>query len=324
MAGIGRAFGVQPRIDDGVRGDALVVESVAGTDPIGGETVRAEGWSRWMTGVQLLVRIPGWESYELCPKMWFKRDKYPLAGTALPVTVARDDASSLRIAWDEVPDIDDWIAAGHAVFTDPDGVEAQLRRELAACRERVRHTATHASAERAAELSGAPVDREALHAAVARLEPETVAPAPRAPAPADRASGRVIAKSPTDPSASKTYGEVVLSVAVPGRPRFGTRWRGWIPAAKFSPTWTDVPVSVDGDRVEILWREVRDGLDVANELVAGANARLQETLASVQVVGPPSAADPLDQLKLLTRRHADGAVSDEEFAREKARLLDQI
>jgi hypothetical protein len=311
------------------RGEALVVDSVAGTDPESGERTKVEGFGRFMTGVPLLVRMPGRESYELTKKLWMKREKYPIAGTTLPVDADAGDPTAIEVLWDEVPEIDDWIAQCHPVFSDPDRVEAALRAELADHRARARTNTLHET-----------LDGEAAHAVADRLRASLDAEAPAPPEPVrlppDRASGRVLAASPRDGSAM-TWGEVLLSVHVPGEPRRGARWRGYLPPGRWIPTWTDVPIEVGRrGKIEIGWDEVSDGLGVVTERLQEAAGRLEAQLsggfgaadaqrflaaAAPAAIANAAAADPLDELERLARLRDAGVLTDTQFAAEKARLL---
>jgi hypothetical protein len=334
-----RRFGLRPRIDDGVRGEGLVLQSVAGVNWNSAERVQAGGFGRWMEHIPLLVRVDGREPYEASPKLWMTRAKYPVAGTTLPVTVDRGDPSTLKVEWDDVPEIDEWIATGHPVFTDPDTVRRELGEAVAAHRKTVRVDAVRNAAWRGAEAMGpaAGIDGDALGEMLVRLQGPIEERAARAkrgePPPDDRPSARILAATPTGDSfdGDTIRHELLLSVLVPGAQRYGVRWRGRIRRGKLVEEGSDIEVKVDPrkpDRVEIVWDRVPDGLDVAAQRLHAAGDQLEARLAA----GPMAdlsvlldlPGDPLDQLKRLAQLHEAGAVTDSEFAARKARLLDQI
>jgi hypothetical protein len=177
------------------------------------------------------------------------------------------------------------------------------------------------------------------------------------------ASGRVLAASPP----GSAQGEVLLSVVVPGSPRYGARWRGPVPGDKAVDEWSDLPVAVDPHdpkKVEILWdrspglvelaaqrlhafgdqleARISDGpLDASayDELLSAigdpamrAEVRKQVALALRGTTfthpdewgGQRADEDPLDRLKRLGELRSTGAVTEEQFAAEKAKLLQQM
>jgi hypothetical protein len=370
VEGLGRLFGVPPRIEDGIRGDGLVLQSVGGLDTESAETVRVGSFRAWETGIPMLVSLPGQEPYHADPKLWMTRAKYPIAGTTLPVTVERGDPSRLRIEWDEVPKIDEWIEAGHPVFTDPDSVHAHLLEAL----DTYEKSVTRTVAEQAAAALGpsSPVSPDLVPQLFERMRSGVDAwknPQP----PNDRPTARVLAASPAG-GQNTLYGEVLLSVAVPGSRRYGARWRGLMRPRKPLVEWSDIPVAVDVDKlekVEILWDGIPDVLAVVTQNLRQAGDQLEAQLAAgrqdpasayegllstipdpdrralvreqisqaLQGGGPGAAAgwtasapavpaalraDPLDQLKRLGELRDSGALTEAEFAAEKARLLEQM
>jgi hypothetical protein len=158
-------------------------------------------------------------------------------------------------------------------------------------------------------------------------------------------------------------GEILLSVHMPGRGRYGLRWKGTIHGLKLLAEWSDVPVTIDPgrpDKVEILWDEIPSGLaevtgrlhaagdDLRSQIAAapasdaamfqqlisaaipdaGQRAAVQQQIASALQGSPavpqPAAPDPLDQLEQLAKLRDAGALTDAEFAAEKARVLGQV
>ncbi|MEY2442885.1 MAG: hypothetical protein QOJ46_2311 [bacterium] len=336
-----RHFGIRPRIDGGVRGEALVLRSVAGVSWNSADRVQAGSFGRWMEHIPLLVRVAGEVPYELSPKLWMTRAKYPIAGTTLPVTIDRDDPTTLGIEWDEVPEIDAWIAAGHPVFTDPATVERELTDALKAHGKRTRQSAMRDAAWRGADAMGADagIDPDALGEMLVRLQgpvEEQAAQARRReePLPGGRPTARILAATPTgDSFDGDTFKhELLLSVLDPAGQRHGARWRGRIRRGKLMTEWSDIVVEVDPrkpGRVTILWDAVPDGLAVAAQRLHAAGDELEARLAAgpradLSMLLDALPADPLDALECLAQLRTAGAVTESEFEARKARLLDQI
>jgi hypothetical protein len=364
----GRSYGRQPEIADGIRGEALVLRSIAGLTPtmMNMDNRIVGGWKSWACSIPLLVSLSGQEPYSVSPVRWMSRSKYPIGGAALPVTVDRGDPSVIRIEWDEVPEIDEWIAAGHPVFTDPESVQRRFDHAWAEHREAIVESATSDVAtqvSRAAPTAGA--DPDALQRLMADLQAEQ---AERAPKPTlkrpqiEGPSGRILAVGVQDGNARESHGEVLLSVSVPGSPRYGARCSTSVPAAKMKLEWWDVPVDVspkDPAKVKIRWDEVA-GIEAIAPLIRERSSQLEEMIAAPTMTTTssqafegllgmipdparraeaekqlaeglqraagetPAPVDPIEALTRLGERRAAGELSEEEFAAEKARLLDQI
>ena len=361
----GRSFGRQPEIEDGVRGEALVLQSIAGLTPslMNMDQRIVGGWNGWACAIPLLVRLPGHEPYSAYPVRWMSRSKFPIGGTTLPVTVERTDPSSIRIDWDEVPEIDEWIAAGHPVFTDPDSVQARYDEGWRIHRAEAVDDASRGVAEQVAKAAGATTgtDAERVRQLIADLQAEHAASAPQPTLKRPRIegpSGRIIAVGRQEGNASTSRGEALLSVSVPGSSRYGVRVKTWVPASKVKLEWWDVPIKVDAKdphKVKILWDEVA-GIEVVTPLLREASERLEARLsAPLQTPGIDAyqgllatipdperraqaerqlaqglrmaagkAADPLEELERLGDQLAAGQLSEEEFAAEKARLLGEL
>jgi hypothetical protein len=367
----GRSFGRQPEIVDGIRGEALVLQSIASLTPTMMNMDRhiVGSWKAWACSIPLLVTLPGREPYGVSPVRWMWRSKYPIGGTTLPVTVDIGDPSIIRIEWDEVPEIDEWIASGHPVFTDPESVQKRFDEGWERYRAAIVEAGTGDVATqvaRAANAAGptASVDRDALQKLIGDLQAEH---AERAPKPLlkrphiDGPSGRILAVGRQDDSnARESDGEVLLSVSVPGSPRYGVRCNTSIPASKMKVEWWDVPVDVNPKnpaKVKIRWDEV-PGLEAIVPLIDERSRQLEERIAAPtldttspqafegllgmipdparraeaekqlaeglrRAAGEPE-LDPIDALARLGERRATGELTDEEFAAEKARLLGEI
>jgi hypothetical protein len=336
-----RHFGLRPRIDAGIRGEGLVLQSVAGVNWNSADRVQAGSFGRWMEHIPLLVRIAGQQPYEVSPKLWMTRAKYPIAGTTLPVTVDGDDPSNLRIEWDEVAEIDEWIATGHPVFTAPDTVERELTEALTAHRKHTRQSAMQDAAWRGTNAMGpdAGIDGAALSDMLVQLQgpvEERAAQARRRDvrAPGGRPTARILAATPTGDSfdGDTVKHELLLSVLAADGQRHGARWRGRIRRGKVVAEWSDIAVEIDPrkpDRVTIAWGDVPDALAVAAQRLHAAGDELQARLAAgpqanLSMLLDALPGDPLDALERLAQLRAAGAVTESEFEARKARLLDQI
>jgi hypothetical protein len=278
-----------------IRANGIFMESVAGrtywdagTD--GGTYVHnAAGRQSWDGRPRALVLRPGKPPLETFPQLKLTPKKYAVAGMIVPFELDADDARVARILWDEVPDLDDAVAARAEVFSDPDAAYARL-------------------AEAQQAFSGFALRPMGAVGEIVPGEP----------------TGRVIACSP-----GEWRVELLLSVSVPGRPRFGVRWHGRLPRLKALPEWGEIPLQVGrGDKVDIPWERITGIIGVAKQRADEHGARLQALLdapaAPAWTPGVPlaaSAPDSATQLKQLADLHAAGALTDVELASERARVL---
>lgn len=219
-------YGRQPKVRNGIRGDALVTRSAAGPEETG-TAARAEDrvttgtWKSFAAEMRLIVRVPGHPPFLDQSRRSATRDKYPVIGMHLPVDVSQD-LRKVAIVWDEAPTVDEFMAAGPPTFTDPDALHAELN---AAWDEVVRH---HGGA----------------------------VPQRMARAPIDGPNARVMALvNYNTPFGTKA--EMLLSVAEPGKRRYGCRWTGQIPRKTLVIQGQDLPVEVTSDGVEIPWDRMR-------------------------------------------------------------------
>ena len=283
-------LGVQPKIRDGVRGEGLVTKSAAGPDKsgMGENTGYTGGFRHFSATTPMIVQVPGSAPSYVTPQRVASREKYAVVGMRLPLTLSQD-LRKLRIEWDEVPTIDEMIAGGERMFTDPDTVAAELEA---------------AWAEVAAHTGGNPPQRMAR-------------------APIDGPSARVMAvgHGANDHQTVIGKGELLLSVSVPSRPRYGVRWHQRPPRKKIVLPGTDLPIQVDPSdpqKIEISWE------GVSGSVVEFAARALAVPPAGVQPPSPPAARDPLDELKRLGALRDAGALTEAEFAAEKARVLGRM
>jgi hypothetical protein len=276
-------LGLQPSIRDGLRGEALVARSAAGPDSSGvGENKGYMGGFRLFTATtSLIVRVPGAAPFHVMPQRLATREKYAVVGMRLPLTVSRD-LRRLKIEWDEVPTVDELIERGERMFTDPDSVAAELEA---------------AWLEVAAHAGGYPPQRM-----------------PRAPIDGPNARVLAVGHGANDhETVIVGKWELLLSVSVPGRPRYGHRWKHRVPRGTIVLPGADIPLVLNGDEIEIPWDRI------------GAAWRIAAPAAAAPAGGPPppaaAALDPLDQLTRLVALRDAGALTDAEFAAEKARVL---
>jgi hypothetical protein len=362
-------LGLQPRLRDGVRAQGLVTRSAAGPDSSGaGENKGYTGaFRRFTATTPMIVQAPGAAPFSVMPQRLASREKYAVVGMRLPLTVS-PDLRKLRIEWDEVPTIDELIERGAPTFTNPDAVAAELEA---------------AWAQVAAHAGGNPPRRMA-----------------RAPIDGPNARVMAVGHGANDHEAILGKWELLLSVSLPGRPRFGYRWKKKVPRGRIVFPGTDIPIRVDGDEIEIPWDELgsvsrliatpaaagvempatlrsfaigaaeppgngtRVHLDLTVQppggaaydvgieqvlpptitptLAAGQRLTVKVAAGDPQAVmlwntphaaggadpdtgrpldDPPPAPDPAERLEKLAALHASGALTDDEFDQQKARIL---
>jgi hypothetical protein len=290
-------LGLQPVTRDGTNGEGLVTRSAAGPDSsgYGGQQGFTGGFRRFSATTPMIVRVPGHPPFHVEPQRLASREKYAVIGMRLPLVVSRD-LRRIRIEWDQVPTVDELIERGERMFTDPDSVAAELE---------------SAWIEVAAHAGGMPPQR--------RWRPVF-----------DRPMARIMAigHGANDHQSMIGKWELLLSVAVPGCPRFGYRFTDKVSRKALLLPGADIPVEVDGERVRIPWDQIGSMDKFVSSLAsAGRAARSASPVASV--ASPPQAegpgvSDPLDDLKRLGKLRDAGILNEAEFAVEKARLLDRI
>jgi hypothetical protein len=102
---LGGLFG-QPRIRNGIAGEAVVMAI----------PMASGNATSYRVEITLSVRVPDREPYLAKHTCFAKRDRYPMPGTMLPVTVDPEDPERLRIEWDRVPSRDERVAQQHATM----------------------------------------------------------------------------------------------------------------------------------------------------------------------------------------------------------------
>lgn len=216
----------EPRVKNGLRGEALVTRSAAAPEPASSEvdTGMTGGWNRFAARAQLIVRVPGRPPFSDEQMRPLTRARYPVIGMHLPVEVS-EDLRKVAILWGEAPTVDEFVAGGAHTFTDPDALVAEL---VGAWEEVVAH---HGGA----------------------------IPARRTHPPVDGPNARVRAVGRSTSAYNVRHGgkwELLLSVAEPGKPRYGCRWQGKVPRGTLILAGQDLPVEVTRRGVEILWDRV--------------------------------------------------------------------
>jgi putative oligomerization/nucleic acid binding protein len=274
-------LGLQPVIRDGVRGEGLVTRSAAGPDSsgMGQEKGYTGGFRHFSATTPMIVQVPGSAPFYVTPQRLASREKYAVIGMRLPLTVSRD-SRRIRIEWDEAPTIDEMIERGERMFTDPDAIAAELEA---------------AWIEVAAHAGGYPPRRMA-----------------RAAIDGPNARVMAVGHGANDHETLIGKWELLLSVSMPGQPRYGYRFKKRVPRKTIVIPGADIPVQVDAHDVQIDW----DRIGSAWNFSAGR--------APVTALAPPAAPDPLDQLKRLGDLRDAGILTQAEFADEKARVLRQI
>jgi putative oligomerization/nucleic acid binding protein len=290
-------LGLQPTIRDGIKGEGLVTKSAAGPDSsgVGEQKGFTGGFRRFSATTPMIVRVPEHPPFHVTPQRLASREKYAVVGMRLPLVVSRD-LRRVRIEWDQVPTVDELIARGERMFTDPDSIAAELE---------------EAWIEVAAHAGGSPPYRT--------------------PRPVfDRPTARVIAVGHGANDHESVIGkwELLLSVSVPGRPRFGYRFTKGVPRKALLLPGADIPVDVDGEDVRIPWDQIGSVTNFAKSLASLAQARRAappiESVAPAPPADDPGPSDPLDDLRRLGNLRDAGILTEAEFAAEKARVLDRI
>jgi Short C-terminal domain len=286
-------LGLQPVIRDGVSGDGLVTKSAAGPDSsgFGQEQGFTGGYRRFVATTPMIVQVPGHPPFHVSPQRLASRERYAVVGMRLPLVVSRD-LRRVRIEWDEVPTVDELITRGERMFTDPDSVAAELE---------------SAWIEVAVHAGGSPPYR--THRPVF-----------------DRPTARVIAVGHGANDHETLIGkwELLLSVSVPGRPRFGYRFTKRVPRKALLLPGSDIPVEVDADDVRIPWDQIGSLQNFASSLASAARAARSAAPIAAAAAGQPAESDPLDDLRRLGKLRDAGILTEAEFAAEKARVLDRI
>ena len=222
--------GWEPRIRDGVRGEAISLHAAASPETTHVDTpehgnATSGTYRSWTCEVRLIVSAPGSRPVYVSTRRQMTREKYLIPGLRVPVTVSRRDPTRARIEWDEVPTIDELIARRGPAVHEP------------RCH----------GADAAGGVHGGGIAR----------------PARLARAEIDGPGARVISfgGGGTAPGmfSDTRKADLLLSVAIPGRDRFGYRWLGKAPRERIVRPGMNIPVLYDPARpweVDLEWDEI--------------------------------------------------------------------
>jgi len=258
--------GAEPRIRDGVRGEAISITAAASpetTRDMGPEAgYSTSGTYRWWTcTTQLIVSAPGMSPAFVTSYRRMTREKYLIPGLRVPVTISRRDAARFRIEWDEIPAIDELIAHGDALFTDPDATRPAIGAAWAA----------------------------------AGLSPRAATPRREIDGPSARVVSFGGAGTAPSPFGQRKV-DLLLSVAIPGEPRFGYRWLGRAPRKLIVRPGTDIPVLYDPARphaVDIPWADIGPTVpDLAIEMPATIRSFTVGTTVHLELEVEPPGREP--------------------------------
>jgi len=226
------------------------------------------------------------------------REKHPVPGFVLPVTVDREDGTRLDVRWEEVPTILERISASDPAILDPkdtwrrvqearhgilDAVLAGQHPETAALREQLRARSEQEQPTRSpweqAELPGWPPVRDLPDGRLAGT-----ALVVSAPDWTDR--GRVggyaaMGYRGNEGRMPRRYvGWLLLCVELPGSPSYGVYRRTKIETRRLGST---LPVAVEPnklDDLEILWDRAPDQFEVVADRLSDATERMKRGLES--------------------------------------------
>lgn len=245
MGLVGKLFG-SGKIKDGVPGSAIVVEPDA--RPFTGGTWRAE--------VGLVVDPDGAPT-PARTKTLVSAERWAVAGQRVPVTIERSDPSRARIEWDEVPPIDERVAAGDPTLVDPLAARAAARAAMEAA-----GVAPDGGEERdrelAAELEGQLERARTAPAPEGKLRGVAVRVSIRTPSPVTTEKGEAFEGD--SKRGSGIAPDQILSVHVPGRDpyavRTGMRRDRRRQEAEVMPVLVD---ESDPRELEVIWEELPPG-----------------------------------------------------------------
>jgi hypothetical protein len=324
------------RPENGIEGRATVIDSCGGLAP----------GIPFQTLAPLVVDIVQAKPYLVAHRCNLTRKRYPIPGDVLQVVVDADHPLQLWVDWDQLKTIDERLADGDEVFTNPDAARKRIEdanKELVYAGYAMQDE--QLTPEQAKRLQTMRDFAQRTMAPSAATAPTAAPTVPTARVLANSANGWLPPEDEDEDSAPLGYGEILLSVLVPGKPRYGARWRGIVHRLKdFSG---DIPVRVDEDdpsEVHILWDEIPGILQHAaqklKEDVAAAKAKVEALPHEREMFLPNAVADPAmraqmiavmkqagapqaEELERLNALHESGVLNDEEFAAETRRFFGQ-
>ncbi len=136
----------------------------------------------------------------------------------------------------------------------------------------------------------------------------------------------VVGVSAADANAMRQPCTMQLVIQAQGVPAFPIKQDFEIWTGQWPDPGDVLPVTFDRDhpeRIKIHWDQVTTGAEQAEAdaeaLAAQLNAAPAASVASAPIA--PAGADPLDRIAKLADLHTAGALTDAEFAAEKAKIL---
>jgi hypothetical protein len=117
------------------------------------------------------------------------------------------------------------------------------------------------------------------------------------------------------------YCQLQLVVSAEGVPATAVEQQILVHRSRWPVPGMALPATIDRAKpqsVRIEWDELPDARDRARQTAE----RMAATMRAQPPTRPAPTSDPLDRLERLAKLHASGALTDEEFAEQKRRLLD--
>jgi Short C-terminal domain len=138
----------------------------------------------------------------------------------------------------------------------------------------------------------------------------------------------VVGVSAVDPQYMRQPCTMQLVIQAQGVAAFPLKQDFEIWTNQWPDTGDQLPVTFDREhpeRIKIHWDQVPTGAETAEADAQAMAAQLNAAAPGGPVGAPPSVgADPLDRLAKLADLHTSGALTDAEFATEKAKILRDV
>jgi hypothetical protein len=312
-------------IENGISGTALVLRGDAGFSNL----------HNWTGSSQLRVRVPGRDEFNVAHNSWIPREKHPVPGFELPVTVNRDDPTDLRIEWDQAPTMEERIARRDPAILDPEGTWARIAPMVSVHAGPDPEQIAAAQGMAAPFLPASSVLLQDLRDAAERQDPTHLDPSPWdgaqipdwPPAPDQLPKGRLVGTAlavsiSADPfgymfgdnfrppwthfasrggsvSASKYeyLGWLLLCVVPPNGVRYGLYLRTHIHSRRVGPM---LPVTLnpqDPSDIEILWDNCPNLSDLAVEKFGQATEKVQARVADALTLQQNSVTSAINDVQ---------------------------
>jgi hypothetical protein len=144
-------------------------------------------------------------------------------------------------------------------------------------------------------------------------------------------TAHVVGVSAVDPQFARQPCTMQLVIHPPGIEAFPVRQDFEIWTDQWPDSGDLLPVTFDRehhDRIQIHWDRIPTSSDVAAQDAQALADQLNATTTATPAAAPgPAAAggsDPLERIAKLAELHKAGALTDEEFASEKAKILGSL